>query len=216
MKKSLGRILCAAFILGAGGLGMARAQAPADTGSAASADGVGTFGLGLEWMHKELGGDQNVQDPGGVTARYWFNENWGADFGAGFGFPVISHNSIFAMDFSLEGMRAIKRSGASVFYADLLGTAGISQINGGIIQSGGVTTSVDDGQNGKSLVTSISAGLGFETAPADLPQLRWFVQLNPLGYEHTSPAPSKYAHSSSAFDFFGSNTILSLGFHYQL
>ncbi|HVC09797.1 MAG TPA: hypothetical protein VNH15_07660 [Elusimicrobiota bacterium] len=209
MKKIFGTTLCAVFLLGAAGAGLASAQAPAAAN--AQDDGVGTLGLGLDWTHRELGGEANVQDPGNVTARYWFNDRWGLDVGAGLGFPVISHNSIFAADFGVEPMFALKRSGRSVFYADLQALPSISWITGGKVGN----TVVDNGQSGKAFTLSVSVGLGFETALADFPQLRWFAQFNPLSYEHFSPAPSAYATSSSAFGFLGSNTILTLGFHYQ-
>jgi len=210
VKKIFGLTLCAAFILGAAGAGFVSAQAPAAANT--QDDGVGTLGLGLNWTHRELGGDQNVQDPGNVTARYWFNGRWGLDVGAGLGFPVISHNSIFAADFGVEPLFALKRSGRSVFYADLQALPSISWITGG--QSGSTLT--HDGQNGKAFVLSVSAGLGFETALADFPSLRWFAQFNPVGYEHVAPAPGSVAKGGSAFDFLGSNAILTLGFHYQL
>ncbi len=75
---------------------------------------------------------------------------------------------------------------------------------------------VDNGQNGTAFAISVSAGLGFETSLADFPRLRWFAQFNPVSYEHYSPAPGSSTRSSSALDILGSNTILSLGFHYYL
>lgn len=199
-------ILAAILLLGAVRGGWADAES-----SNASSGGVRSLGVGLNWAHQQMGGSLNDQNPGGVTARYWFSERWGGDAGVGAGFPTVSRNSIYLVSLEAEGMRAIKRSGASVLYADLLVMPGIAHINGG--QVNGVF--VDSGQHGTAFAISVSAGLGFETALADFSRLRWFAQFNPVSYEHTAPAPGSLVRNSSAVDLLGSNMVLSMGFHYQ-
>jgi hypothetical protein len=174
-------------------------------------DGVRSLGVGLQWTHKQLGGILDDESPGGVSVRYWFNERWGVDAGIGSGFPDVSNSSIFLVAFSAQGMYALKRSGASVLYADVQALPAFARVNGQ--KSFGTIT--QSGQNGIATAMAVSAGLGFETALQDFPRARWFLQFNPLSYEQTYPAPGGLTPGAKAFGFLGSNIITTLGFHYQ-
>ncbi len=134
---------------------------------------------------------------GTVDLRYWANDKFGVDLGAGFGLPQVSPNSEFVGVFRAEGMFAMKETRHDVFYLDGEFMPGFGS---------------GSGAGYSPFFMSLQGGFGIEHALAEMPDLAVYAEWNPLSFNIYSPGGG--ASSETGLGFMGSVMNFTTGFRY--
>ncbi len=173
-------------------------SSPAEEGSQAFVD-QDKFGGGLSWMSLPDTLDPLTSQSGYLSGRYWFGRKFGLEGGMGMGFPRVSPEFNFLLDFNVEPMFALATRRHTIVYSDLALMPSV----------------LTGGSSGTSSWIDISGGVGMEHAMTEIPRFSWYGQWNPISFNIFMPASGTTAGSTAlGIGLFGSVMNFSTGFHY--